>query len=68
MFTAETGQTCMAIAYVGLLIGLASSAMVSAQRFNLRSSQRILFFWLVFDALIHICRKLPIWLQCLPGS
>lgn len=68
MFTAETAQTCTAIAYVVILIGLASGAMASAQRFNLRSSQRILFFWLVFDALIHICRMLPIWLQCLPGS
>ena len=56
MLQAETVQTCVSIAYVGVLIGLATSFTYYSKRYFLTAGHSFLFFWLIFDALIHIFR------------
>lgn len=56
MGSAETVQTCVSIAYVGVLIGLATVSTSYSKRYHLSAGRNFLFFWLIFDALIHIFR------------
>lgn len=56
MLQAETVQTCVSIAYVGVLLSLATSFTYYSKRYFLSAGRSFLFFWLIFDALIHIFR------------
>ncbi|KAI3613883.1 hypothetical protein CBS9595_004060 [Malassezia furfur] len=54
MVTAALAQTLFSIGYVGGLLAAAWGAARLAQRRGLPHGQRLLYFWLVFDALIHV--------------
>lgn len=56
MASIETIQTCVSIAYVGALIVLAIVFTSYSKRYRLSEGRNLLFFWLIFDALIHIFR------------
>lgn len=56
MVSAEVVQTCMSIAYVGVLVGMAFYAFLYVKKCKLPTDQQFVFAWLVFDALIHILR------------
>lgn len=51
----ETTQTVASTAFVGLLVTLAGLSSQAAQG-NAGHRTKLLLFWLIFDALIHIFR------------
>ncbi|PKI82280.1 hypothetical protein MVES_003795 [Malassezia vespertilionis] len=59
----ETVQTVLSLAYVGMLVGVAAILTRRAGQHLLCRAQA-LYFWLVFDALIHVFLEAPfVWLS-----
>lgn len=54
MLSDAAAQTVFSIGYVGALIGAATGLMYIARKRGLTASLQLLYFWLVFDALIHV--------------
>lgn len=56
MLSEAATQSILAIGYVGSLISVAGGLVYMAHRRGLSPSHQLLYFWLVFDALIHVFR------------
>ncbi|WFD32025.1 hypothetical protein MSPP1_003067 [Malassezia sp. CBS 17886] len=59
MLSPETVQTAGSIAYVGVILGTTALLGAIAHTSSLPRGMRWLFFWLTFDALIHIFLEGP---------
>ncbi|WFD49841.1 GDP-Man:Man3GlcNAc2-PP-dolichol alpha-1,2-mannosyltransferase [Malassezia furfur] len=64
MVTAALAQTLFSIGYVGGLLAAAWGCAHVAHQRGLPKGQRLLYFWLMFDALIHVFLEGPfVWLS-----